>query len=924
MRLVVYLALVHVASHWIRNVLTVLAASFSVCLIVWVFGTYDAVLDKSEDALTRLLGPYDAVLFAAHNLEIPLPREEIDWIAESPNVGEYKAMAMVPVWRINPDAKKAQRPFGPTAVAGDLREPLFELREGRWLSENAPLREPFEAVLSDSEADTFDLKLGEVFTANTRGGQFRMKLVGILRQPAITRMLGGMYVAPKTIERLGGRVFAPNLLLITLKQDVDAEAFEKGWKERHENPGDDAAAPEEDGEKSEAAATKSTAQLVLLGEMRRDLSSGGLIGHLRVQGLYSATLACLAGSFIICITLSMGVDERVRQFALLRAVALTRRQTAGMLVAESVALSLAGLAVGVFFGWILLCGTAFFNPELFDTIPTVSGQCVLMCALSLLFGAVLAAVPPVFSALRVRPLDVTVPTGRASAARFPLLAMAAGLGLILVQPINVFVLDIPVSPLYWVLVFLGSVCHAVGFLLLSPTFVLLTEKLFTAPVGFALHIDRRLLGDQLSANFWRSAATAAALTIGLGLFVSVQIWGNSMLEPFLPGEGLPDLIVSFQPAGLIEEDLADVAAAPGLTPEGCLPVAIARPDVRLGAFGKEPTPEKEKRRKKNTLLVLGIDPDRGIGARRPVLHMRFLEGDAALAAAKLKEGNGVVIPDTLAARTGLGLGDRFRVEGTQSDEGSREYEVAGVVTIPGWQMVTHLSGMQQRGSRSVGAVFASFEGVRRDYGIERINHVWASMAKGSDVDAIKRHMQALAERNAGISVTLPFIGKVTAFKPFVNVLKTEEIEAAVRRRAGYVIWLASVFPIVALLVASVAVANTIMASIRARRWEFGVLRSVALTRGNLVRLVLGESILLGLVACLLSLAAGVHSAWCGMGIAAHLVLGDIRPPLVLPWGALLAGFATAITFALLAAIVPAWATARREPLSLLQSGRSAM
>ena len=61
-----------------------------------------------------------------------------------------------------------------------------------------------------------------------------------------------------------------------------------------------------------------------------------------------------------------------------------------------------------------------------------------------------------------------------------------------------------------------------------------------------------------------------------------------------------------------------------------------------------------------------------------------------------------------------------------------------------------------------------------------------------------------------------------------------------------------------------------------------------------------------------------------MGIAARIVLGDVQPALVLPWGPLFLGFATAIAFALLAAILPAYATARRDPLTLLQSGRSAM
>ena len=54
-------------------------------------------------------------------------------------------------------------------------------------------------------------------------------------------------------------------------------------------------------------------------------------------------------------------------------------------------------------------------------------------------------------------------------------------------------------------------------------------------------------------------------------------------------------------------------------------------------------------------------------------------------------------------------------------------------------------------------------------------------------------------------------------------------------------------------VAALGVTNTIMASIRSRRWELGVLRSIGVTRGQLLRMVLAESALLGIVGSALGL-----------------------------------------------------------------------
>ena len=62
----------------------------------------------------------------------------------------------------------------------------------------------------------------------------------------------------------------------------------------------------------------------------------------------------LASLFIIFTTLSMGVNERIRQLAMMRAVAMTRAQVAGLIIAESLVLALIGWAGGLAAGWGLL------------------------------------------------------------------------------------------------------------------------------------------------------------------------------------------------------------------------------------------------------------------------------------------------------------------------------------------------------------------------------------------------------------------------------------------------------------------------------------------------------------------------------------------------------------------------------------------
>ena len=122
-------------------------------------------------------------------------------------------------------------------------------------------------------------------------------------------------------------------------------------------------------------------------------------------------------------------------------------------------------------------------------------------------------------------------------------------------------------------------------------------------------------------------------------------------------------------------------------------------------------------------------------------------------------------------------------------------------------------------------------------------------------------------------------------------------------------------------VAALGVVNTIMASIRSRRWQFGILRSVGVTQSQLLRLVLAEALLLGLIGSALGLAAGFLMSLDANGLSRY-VMGYIIEMHV-PWGIVTIGAAIVIGTSLLASLWPAASVARSEPLALLQAGRAA-
>jgi len=101
-------------------------------------------------------------------------------------------------------------------------------------------------------------------------------------------------------------------------------------------------------------------------------------------------------------------------------------------------------------------------------------------------------------------------------------------------------------------------------------------------------------------------------------------------------------------------------------------------------------------------------------------------------------------------------------------------------------------------------------------------------------------------------------------------------------------------------------------------------RSLGVTRFGLFRLIVAEALLIGVVACVLSLAFGAMAGYCGTGVTRYINLrGGQYTPLVLPWAKLGIGFGIAVGVCVLAALWPAFRTGRTEPLRLLQAGRGA-
>ena len=205
-----------------------------------------------------------------------------------------------------------------------------------------------------------------------------------------------------------------------------------------------------------------------------------------------------------------------------------------------------------------------------------------------------------------------------------------------------------------------------------------------------------------------------------------------------------------------------------------------------------------------------------------------------------------------------------------------------------------------------------------------MNIFWTNTDGGTADKTIAASIQQILDRSKKPDEARNNAGRTggRANRSAVRVQSRDELRSLTQTRADDIIWSLSKLPLITLLVCTLGVVNTVLSSIRARRWDLGVLRAVGVTRWGICQLVLSEAILVGLSACALSLGFGVMAGYCGAGVSRYVdVHGGAVTPLVIPWVKLSVGFGATLVLCLIASLLPAIITARTEPLQLLTAGR---
>lgn len=908
-----------------RTLVTLLGIGISVSLVAWNLRGFDVVRAQVRSAAEQQQGRFDAVIVPKDFRGARLDTAVVEAVGQDKAVAETDAAVKSRVRLIRPQEVQQRGPFGGTTVVGTAAaQPPQPLVEGRWLG-----RGENEAVVGEQFRRKYHLSLGDTVVVAGMGSELTLTVVGVVpgAPPPVqgVRMmpaahLGDLFVSGATAAKLNGYSDRPSMLCIVLNDPEASAEFAAAWQGRL------------------AQATPEATMRLL--KVTDDDPMGAPPGTMQQMLLANGTiLACLAAMFIIFVTLSANVRERIRQFAILRALALSRSQLIAMVVLEALLLAVGGWAVGLVLikgflvvGHALGGSVAAFRSSMFSPAP-LGEQIVRVSLLAAVVGALAAAVLPAWQACRISPVDILGGQTERRHGRFPVAMVLLGLMLIAVNPVIIVLARYSeavrsglahlwgLGPRGFAAPLVGSVAMIVGFVLIAPAAVVAAERLFGPLVAWGLRLDRRFLRGQLSGNLWRTTGTTIALSIGLTLFITSVVWGYSMLVPFTPTEGLPRMLVAVLPAGLPDSAVADVQAARGIKAGECLPVAVEQPRLTAEMLASPPFAHIDAQQQH--LMVMGVDPGRAFGGDRPLFDLDFVAGRPEAAAREMASGRGCVVPDHFCTQTGLGLGDSFSLDVPNVPGRQVSYRIVGVASVPGWNWLTKFSETRRRAGRALAMIFVDYEQARTDYALDRVGYFWANVESGVTAGQIQKELEPLARRHAGVQADVPEVGRAAVGSQYIKVTDREEVLTMLMRRANDVIWSLTWLPLITLVISSLAVFNAIVASVRSRFWQFGVLRGVGLTGGQLLRLILGESVLICGAACVLSLTAGIALAWCGTRLCTlFFFFGGHTPPLVLPWSLAL-GLLLTFGLCLLAAAIPAIQAATREPLKYIQGGRLA-
>jgi putative ABC transport system permease protein len=843
-------ALKSLLARKLRLALTALAIVLGVGFVAGTLVLTDTALSAFDDLFGDIFAKTDVVVQAESAFqEIPaggggggaqerdtLPESLLDEILALPEVeaadGSVGGFAQV----VDPNTGEVIQGGGAPTIGGswDPNTSPFEMREG------APPDGPDEVALDVSTANEAGLAVGDDVQIVTPVGSDTYTVSGVMGL-VTTDTIGGATVTLfelQTAQRLFDRDGVLDQIFVVGQEGASAASVAVSVQ---------AVLPE-----GVEAITATDAADEQADQIRQGLQ------FLQTALLVFAFVALFVGAFVIFNTFNIVVTQRTRELALLRALGASRRQVFGAVVLESAVVGLIGSALGLLAGiglaLVLKSILALIGFELPPTAMKIEAATIVV---SMVLGTVVTVVASVFPARRasrVAPVQALregtiAPTSslRRRAIVGGLLT-AAGIGALATGLFG----DVPNAA---AVVGVGAMLTFVGVAVLSPFVARPLASAIGAPARRLAGMTGRLGRENAMRNPRRTASTAAALMIGLGLVVFVSVFMASLktsAAAILDEVLRADFILNstqFQPFS------PQVARALDERPEFATVAPLRQGQARVDGA---------------TVFVAGMDE----ATIEAVTDLPMQAGDIG----SLAEPETILVYRGITLAEGLEVGDPLDVRFART--GRRTFTIGGIYTD----------------NRLMGDYTISLTEYERSFGEQLDLIVFLTVAEGVSVQEGREALDALVEDFPNVEVS-----DQAEFK--------EQQNQAIDQVFGIVL----VLLVLSVIISAFGIANTLGLSIYERVRELGLLRAVGMKRAQLGWMIVIEAVIVSLLGAVLGIAIGIVFGWAMQQALADLGVSHLTIP-----AAMLAGFAVvAALLGLVASIAPAIRASRIEVLQAI-------
>lgn len=577
-----------------------------------------------------------------------------------------------------------------------------------------------------------------------------------------------------------------------------------------------------------------------------------------------AGVSVFVGAFIIFNAFSLTVAQRRREFAMLRALGASRPQVLASVVAEALTLGMLASAAGLGVGLGVAKATNALFMAVGADIPTagitLEPRTILIAVLVGVGVTLLSALTPAVRATHVPPVaalheGATLPPMRfarfATAIALAFAALGAGAlahGITADGGANGRLLFIG----------LGALLLFVAIAMLAKFIVRPASRIIGWPLEKLTPTSGRLARDNAGRNPGRTAATAAALMIGLAMVVFVAVFAQAMKGSFggaVSASTRADLVAQDQTARLTvpQATVRELGAVPGVDAAGG--VAFAPLEVDGG----------------DVLTANAVDPS--VWTR--LWGHDWQRGGSDDLFGRL-DAHSVILEDGSAIAAKVDAGDTISVTG-QSGEQAK---------------LTVLGFYRDR---------MAYNGMMVSLGAFKALHLPTAAA-----------MTLL--RTDGSDGVQGRVQRALADFPTQKVQTKSQYLDTINGQVNQIVTLFYGLLAMSVIISIFGIVNTLVLSVHERTREIGMLRAIGATRRQLGQMVRYESVITAVIGGVLGTVVGI-----GMGYVIVTLFGDDGLVFSLPWMQFGIFLVLAVVVGMVAAVLPARRAARTRILEAIQN-----